>query len=166
MNGFSVKQVTDGILDRLTEEAARTPRRRVNLNLHQSYQDPCQRLFNAVEPGSYIRPHRHLSPPRAEAFIAIRGRLAVITFSDSGGLKEVLIFAPDSPLVGVEIEPGEWHSLVSLEEGSLVFEVKPGPYEPVSDKDWPSWAPAENSREAATYLARLESLAREALPRG
>jgi cupin fold WbuC family metalloprotein len=43
----------------LVERAQRSPRGRLNFNLHPQLDDPIQRLLNAGGPGSYIRPHRH-----------------------------------------------------------------------------------------------------------
>ena len=69
-------------LDDLTGKAKVSPRLRQHRNVHQSYQDACQRLFNAIEPGSYIRPHRHASNPREELQIAVRGVMALVTFDE------------------------------------------------------------------------------------
>ncbi|MEJ2470253.1 MAG: WbuC family cupin fold metalloprotein [Desulfuromonadales bacterium] len=142
-------------LDRLSRDAAATARRRMNLNLHDDYTDPCQRLFNAMEPGTYIRPHRHLDPPKPECFMAIRGRMALITFADDGTIEAIVRFATRGAIAAIEIPPGIWHTLVSLESGSIFFETKPGPYVPLSDKDFAPWSPTEGCPEAALYLQEL-----------
>ena len=54
-----MKRLTADILIALRAEAAASPRRRKNFNLHASPDDPIQRLCNAFEPGTYVRPHRH-----------------------------------------------------------------------------------------------------------
>jgi cupin fold WbuC family metalloprotein len=36
---------------------------------------------------------------------------------------------------GVHIPAGQWHSLEVLQSGSVIFEVKDGPYEPLGDDD-------------------------------
>jgi cupin fold WbuC family metalloprotein len=69
-------------LDDLTNQAKDSPRLRQHRNVHQSYQEASQRLFNAIEPGSYIRPHRHASDPREELLVAVRGVMALVTFDD------------------------------------------------------------------------------------
>jgi cupin fold WbuC family metalloprotein len=71
-----MKILNSALLADLTAQAQANPRLRQNLNLHADYDEPCQRLLNAIEPGSYIRPHRHLTDPKPECFIGIRGRLA------------------------------------------------------------------------------------------
>ncbi len=157
-----MKTIDDKLLDALILEARSHPRLRKNHNLHQSYDEPCQRLLNAVEPGSYVRPHRHLTPPKPETFLALRGRLAVLTFVDTGDIEQMVFVAPGSISVGADIPAGAWHTLLSLEPGSVFFETKPGPYRPPSDKDWAPWAPAEGSPAAEAYLKQLTDRVKEA----
>jgi len=142
-------------LDALSRTALTNPRLRQNLNLHADYADPCQRLFNAVEPESYIRPHRHADPPKPECFLAVRGRFQLLLFDDGGRVTQVVDLAPDGPVVAIDLAAGVWHTIIALEAGSIFFETKPGPYVAMVDKDFAPWAPAEGSSEATTYLARL-----------
>ena len=123
-----VRIITPSDLASLSRAAADNPRRRQNLNLHGDYADPCQRLFNAVEPGSYIRPHRHSNPPKSECFLAVRGRFVLLLFDDQGRVTDRLKVAPDGPAVAAEVPAGIWHMLIALEPGSVFFEAKPGPY--------------------------------------
>ena len=64
--------------------------------------------------------------------------------------------APNSDNVGCEIEPRTWHTVVSLEPGSIVYEVKQGPYDPETDKEFASWAPAEGEERVKEYLEKLK----------
>ena len=147
-----VRLLTPADLDALSGAAAATPRGRLNLNLHDDYADPCQRLFNAVEPDSYLRPHRHTDPPKPECFVAVRGRFHLLIFDDAGAVVERIELAPHGPVVAADVPAGAWHAIVALEPGSIFFETKPGPYTPLTDKDFASWAPAEGSAEARVYL--------------
>lgn len=149
---MSVRLVTPSELDALSGAARANPRRRLNLNLHTDYADPCQRLFNAVEPKSYLRPHRHTEPPKSECFVAVRGRFHLLIFDDAGRVVERIELAPCGPVVAVDVPAGAWHAVVALEPGSVFFETKPGPYAPLTDKDFAPWAPAEGSAEAEGYL--------------
>lgn len=142
-------------LDQLSRAAAESERRRKNLNLHGDYADVCQRLFNAMEPGTYIRPHRHLGPPKAECFLAIRGRMALVVFADNGEIEQVVEFGTGCDVLAVDLPAGIWHSMLALEAGSIFFETKPGPYIPHSAKDLAPWAPAEGTTEAVEFLAGL-----------
>lgn len=152
--------ITQNLLDELTEAAKASDRLRKNRNFHESYEELCQRLLNAVEPGSYVRPHRHLSPPKPETFVGLRGRMALVTFEEDGRIERIVPFGPGLEMIGVDIPAGVWHSIVSLESGSVFFETKPGPYHPAPEQDWAPWAPAEGSAEAAAYLAELEARVR------
>jgi cupin fold WbuC family metalloprotein len=108
-----------------------------------------------MEPNSYIQPHRHLSDPKAEAFIGIRGRMALLIFSDDGRIEQVYPFGPNEDVVGVDLPPGIWHTVVSLEAGSIFYETKPGPFNPINPKDFAPWAPEGTSPEALEYLQSL-----------
>lgn len=152
---MTVRLVTPFDLDALSVAARANPRRRLNLNLHVDYADPCQRLFNAVEPDSYLRPHRHTEPPKPECFVAVRGRFQLLIFDDAGQIVERIEISPCGPVVAADVPAGAWHAVVALEPGSVFFETKPGPYAPLTDKDFASWAPAEGSAEAAAYLRSL-----------
>lgn len=152
-----------GALVPLTAELAATalaysrssPRRRVILPFHEHPSDPLHRMFNAVQPGSYVRPHRHLDPPRAEAWLLLRGAAAFFTFEDDGRVRDCLRIAAGSDVFGVDLAPGIYHSFIALEPDTLIYEVKPGPYEPSNDKTFPLWAPAEGSPETEPYAAAL-----------
>ncbi len=158
-----MKVINQDILDQLSREASVSPRLRKNLNMHDDYADPCQRLFNAMEIGSYIRPHRHIDPPKTECFMAIRGKMALVVFDDEGKVEHVLPFGNGCDVKAIELSAGEWHSLIVLEAGSIFFETKPGPYAPLSDKDFAPWAPAEDSQGAARYLSALAETVADSL---
>lgn len=146
-----MKIIDQGALSRLSADAAERPRRRANWNLHPTLDDPIQRFFNAMEPGTYVRPHRHEGVHRWECFFAIRGSAAIVTFSDDGVLRERVVIAADGDNLGLEIPPGAWHALASLQSGTILLELKPGPYEPMTDKDFASWAPEEGDPDAAAF---------------
>ncbi len=146
-------------LENLTREAKGGPRRRQHRNVHESYLDPCQRLFNAIEPGSYIRPHRHAADPREELLVAIRGAMALVTFNDEGAVRGVLRLSADGyggdVVVGAEVPANVWHTVVALESGCVLLEVKAGPFNPNQPKDLAGWAPEEGTSEASIYLREL-----------
>ncbi len=143
-------------LKALTNDAATSARRRQHRNIHQHYQEPCQRLFNAIEPDSYIRPHRHASDPRDELLIAVRGVMALITFDDHGTVTGLVRFGSEKYekdiAVGAEVPANTWHTVVALEPGCVLLEVKAGPYDPSQPKDLAPWAPEEGSDLAQNYL--------------
>ena len=146
-------------LDDLTRKAKVSPRLRQHRNVHQSYQDASQRLFNAIQPGSYIRPHRHASDPRDELLIAVRGVMALVTFDDQGSVTKVLRFGTqsygDEMAVGAEVSSITWHTVIALEPRCVLLEVKAGPFDPNRPKNLAPWAPEEGCDEASAYLGRL-----------
>ncbi len=146
------KRLTDVQLDALSAEAARRERLRLNHNCHASLDDPIQRLCNAFEPGTYVRPHRHLQEDRWELFVALRGRALVLTFDESGVVIERITLGGEMDARVVEIAPGVVHAIASLEAGTILFEVKAGPYEVMTDKDFASWAPKEGDVASADLV--------------
>lgn len=144
--------------------AAENPRRREIHRFHADDADNLHRMLNALEPDSYVRPHRHLDPPKSEVFLIMRGRLGVVLFGDDGSVTEdgLILLDAGRGVYGVDIRPGAWHAVVSLEPGTVVYEVKPGPYSPVTDKDFAPFAPPDGAPEAAAYLAALEDRLRRA----
>ncbi len=117
-----MKIVDKKAIQSLCLEARKSPRLRQNLNLHNSYEDVSQRLLNAMEPGSYIRPHRHLGDSKEECFIGIQGRVALIIFDDKGSITSRIPLGPAEDTVCVDVPIGVWHTVVALEPRSVFFE--------------------------------------------
>jgi cupin fold WbuC family metalloprotein len=138
-------------LTSLSAEARLSPRRRQNRNLHEM-DDAVHRLFNAIEPGSYVRPHRHLCPPKTETMVVVSGRLGLLVFDEHGAVQEKTVLEAGGATFGVDVPAGAWHSFVSLAPGTVVFEAKEGPYVPPGGSDSAVWAPEEGSPEAATQI--------------
>lgn len=153
-----VRIIGQELLDNVTREAAASARLRKNFNLHAGDEARCHRLFNAMEPDSYIPPHCHLGPEKDETIICVRGRLGVIFFDERGGVLEQAVLTPGGDTFAVHVPTGEFHTFVSLENGTVFFESKAGPYRPMSPEEKAPWAPGEGSPEAAAYLAALRDL--------
>ena len=150
-----MKIVTRDLLSQLSNEARISPRLRKNYNLHAANESHCHRLFNAIEPASYIRPHRHLDSEKDEAFILICGRLGIITFSDNGDVLETVILSHREGVLAADIPHGVYHTAVSLETGTVFFEAKAGPYLPLSELEIASWAPGDGDEAAPAFLEKL-----------
>lgn len=136
-----MKIIDINLLDQVTDEAKKSPRLRMNYNFHESLDDPINRLLNAMEPGTYIPPHRHLNPDKREIFIVLRGSLLVLLFDDNGNVTDARTVDPLSGTFGMEIDSRVWHSFIILEEGTVVYEIKDGPYAPLTSDNLASWAP-------------------------
>ena len=125
--------LTSAILDRLTEQAATSPRLRMNYNLHQSFDEPVQRMFNALEPGTDIPVARH--PESGETLIMLRGSLRVLIYDDRKNLTEETVISAGTDNIGYHIPKGIWHKVESLEHGTVCFETREGPYRPLAECD-------------------------------
>jgi len=121
-------------LDKLTEEAKASPRLRMNYDLRNSSADQSQRMLNAIEPGSVVPIHRHQKS--SETVVCLRGRLVEEYYDDLERIcTEAIELSPNGPVVALNIPAGQWHSVRVLESGTVIMEVKDGPYEPTSPVD-------------------------------
>lgn len=120
-------------LENLTEKACENQRLRINYNLHESLEAPVQRLFNAMEPGTVLPIHRHVDT--AETYLVVRGALKVLVYAADGTLTEERELNPDKGNYGAHVPAGQWHTVEILEKGTVIFEVKQGPYRPLSEED-------------------------------
>jgi cupin fold WbuC family metalloprotein len=145
-----VRLIDQALLDELSAEAATSPRLRKNRNFHPSDDFVSHRLLNAVEPGSYVMPHRHLAADKDETIVVLRGRFGVLLFDDAGKVVRKLLLEAGGPVQGVDLPHGTWHTLVALETGSVFFEAKAGPYAPLSEAERAPWAPTEIETAAAS----------------
>jgi len=148
-----MKIIDDSDLQELIDSARASQRKRKNHNLHPLLEDPVQRLCNAFEPGTYIRPHRHPEAGKWELFVMLKGVAAVLLFDDSGRVTQRITLSAQGPVRIIEIPPNTWHTLVALQSGTVLFEVKQGPYSALTDKDFASWAPQENTAQVAEFVA-------------
>lgn len=153
----SAELLNRALFDSLLAKAAASPRRRINHNFHTSMADNPHRFLNVLLAGTYITPHRHLKPPKAESFILLEGELLFILFRDDGEFDAVhrLQAGGGAIPVGIDILPGVWHTIIVQGAHAVCFEVKPGPYEPSDDKEFAPFAPAEGTPGATEYLAEL-----------
>lgn len=150
--------ITRDLIAQVSAEAAHNPRLRKNYNIHPSLESRCHRLLNAIEPGSYIRPHCHLDPEKDEAFILMSGTLGVVTFSADGEVVEKVLLSHDSGNLAADIPHGVYHTALSLESGTVFYEIKAGPYRQLNEEETGSWAPEESDPQAHAFLMSLQRL--------
>ena len=127
-------KITQAILDDLTAKAKESPRLRMNLDLRDSAEDSSQRMLNAIEPGSPLPVHRHQNT--SETVVCLRGRLVEEFYDDlERTCTERIELSPNGSVVALNIPAGQWHTLRSLESGSVILEVKDGKFAPLEDVD-------------------------------
>ena len=123
--------IDQNILDSLTTAAQASPRLRMNMDLRNSPEDKSQRMLNAIEPGSVMPVHRHSKS--SETVVILRGRIQWRFYDDAGNETERVTLDADGEPRMLNVERDRWHSLVSLESGSVLFECKDGAYEPLGE---------------------------------
>lgn len=140
----------------LAQRAAAAPRRRLNHNLHASQETPVHRIFNAIQPDSYVQPHCHLEPDKDETVVVLQGCMGLLEFDPDGRIlaRHVL-----GPTMTATIPAKVLHGWCCLKPDTVFFEAKAGPYAPLSDAERAIFAPREGSPDAPAALARLIALA-------
>ncbi len=147
--------INDQLVQTVIDKAAVSPRKRMNHNFHPQLDDPLQRMLNCLEPGTYIQPHKHENPDKCEAFILLKGKVLVVEFDNDGNVTSHTILKAGTGVYGAEIAPCIYHCIIPLEPGSVVYEVKNGPYSPLDDKNFAAWAPKEGAEGCQAYLDNL-----------
>ncbi len=127
-------KITQALLDELTAKAKALPRLRMNYDLRNSDKDQSQRMLNALEPGTPLPIHRHHKT--TETVVCLRGRLVEEYYDElERTCTEAIELSPNGPIVALNIPAGQWHTVRVLESGTVIMEVKDGPYEPQSPED-------------------------------
>ena len=127
-------KITQAILDDLTEKAKESPRLRMNLDLRNSDEDTSQRMLNAIEPDSVVPIHRHQKS--SETVVCLRGRVVEEFYDELERIcTESIELTPNGPIVAINIPIGQWHTIRSMESGSVILECKDGKFEPLSEAD-------------------------------
>ena len=125
--------IDEALLNDLSEQAKVSPRLRMNYNFHQSLDDKCHRMLNAVEPGTEMPIHRHHAS--SETVVILRGKIRWIFYDDQGRITESTELRSDGDIRMLNVEKDRWHSLECLESGSVLYESKDGPYHPLEEDE-------------------------------
>jgi cupin fold WbuC family metalloprotein len=155
-----LQRLDQALFDAVALQAREAPRRRRNHNLHQE-SEVVQRFLNVLQPGTYVRPHRHLREQPGtgfECFVVLQGEIGLLLLDGDGTVIERLRLQAGGPLRGIELAEGQFHTLVALSAAAVMFELKQGPYQPTSDKDFLHQYPAEGTAAAADQERRWRAL--------
>lgn len=147
--------INDKLIRPVIAKANVSPRWRMNYNFHPKLDDPLQRMLNCLEPDTYIQPHKHENPDKCEAFILLKGKILVVEFDNVGHVVSHAVLEAGTGTYGAEIAPRIYHCIIALETGSVVYEVKNGPYSPLDDKNFATWAPREGEDGCKAYKEYL-----------
>ena len=125
--------IDNKILDELSEQAKANPRLRQAMDLRNSPEDLSQRMLNALEPGTVMPIHRHHAS--SETVVILRGRILWMFYDENGNETERVTLDANGDVRMLNIERDRWHSLVCLEEGSVLYESKNGAYQPLAEDE-------------------------------
>lgn len=151
-------KIDDSIINNLLAEGRTSQRKRKNFNFHPDASDPMHRMLHSTNTDTYVQPHKHEDPDKTEAFIILKGKVLIVEFNEEGTIIDHLIMDPEAGNYGAEIPPRVWHTLITLEDDSLIYEVKNGPWDPADDKFFATWAPEEGSHDCMDYNREILSL--------
>ena len=160
----AVQPISRALVSALIAQAGESGRRRINHNFHRSLEENPNRFLNVMLKDAYFTPHRHISPPKPEAFLVLEGSVLCVIFDDDGGIREVHKMG-EGENYGVDVGAGIWHTILVLSDTAVCYEVKPGPYVQASDKEFAPWAPREGDPQANAYAAALKEKALAAVNR-
>ena len=125
--------IDKNLLDTVSAAAKSSERLRMNHNFHETLEAPCQRMLNALEPGTFVPIHRHIHT--AETYILLRGKLKIFFYNEEKVIIDEEVLDQSHGCFGVHIPAGVWHSMEVLESGTIIFETKDGPYTPITEQD-------------------------------
>ena len=117
------------ILDELSAKAKENPRLRQSMDLRNGPEDLSQRMLNALEQGTVMPIHRHLSS--SETVAILRGKICWHFYDEDGNKTESVVLDAQGEPRCLNVEKGRWHSLECLESGSVLLECKDGAYAPL-----------------------------------
>lgn len=148
-------QLSDEMIEEGIKASRESDRKRIILPIHRKQEAEVQRMINFLQPGTYIRPHKHPLPHATESLIIMSGSIRFFTFDESGTvISETEINSKPVPGV-LDIEPRVWHSFIVLEENTILFECKKGPYNAQTDKTFAEWSPEEGSAGVRDWIESL-----------
>lgn len=126
-------EINKSLLDNLLEQAAASPRLRMNFDLRTSPEDSSQRMLNALLPGTELPIHRHTKT--TETLVLLRGKMEEV-FYEENPLRETsrVLLEASGDIPGLSIPVGQWHT-VNVLEPTVILECKDGKYEPLSQED-------------------------------
>ena len=131
-------------------------RRRIILPLHRRQEAPVQRMVNFLQPDTYIRPHLHPREDATESITMMQGRIGFLVFDEKGGVEQMIPLGGEGEPKVIDLEPRVCHSFVVLEDDTVIFESKRGPYDTERDKTFADWSPEEGSDEAMAWIREMK----------
>ena len=130
-------------------------KRRARINAHPDGEDALHEMIIAIDPSSYIRPHKH--PGKSEAFHIIEGEVDIVVFTDDGEIDRIVPLGPPGSgrAFYYRMSMAFFHTLIIRSDILIVHEITNGPFRP-SATVFADFAPDDREAEkAAAYQAEL-----------
>lgn len=159
MDPLPIKRLTQELMEAIAQQARTSPRLRQNYNFHE-LPERVQRFLNVLQPGTYVRPHRHVRMPGIhgfEFFLVIQGALGLILLDENGQMLHTERISAAGNTRAIELAEGTYHTLVALEPDTIMLELKEGPYDRPTDKEFLGMFPHEGTGEARQWVERWQS---------
>lgn len=133
------------LFDKIQLLAEESPRRRMNYDLRtqadapagvgsSEWADQSQRMLNVLMTDTVIPIHRHTET--SETVIVCRGKVREEFYDADGNKTAEFVMEASGDCPGIQVPMGQYHTLVCLEDGSVIFEAKDRAYDPVETEDF------------------------------
>ncbi len=158
METLPIKRLTQDLLDAIAEEARASSRQRLNYNFHE-HPERVQRFLNVLQPGTYVRPHRHLRSQGVngfEFFLVLQGAIGLLVLDAEGNILHTERVSANGNTRAIELAEATYHTLVALEPNTVMLELKEGPYDRTTDKEFLEQFPLEGESGTQTWIEQWE----------
>jgi cupin fold WbuC family metalloprotein len=150
-----IAAIGQGELNTLRAAVKSSAKRRARINTHPDGDDALHEMIIAIDPTSYIRPHKH--PGKSEAFHIIEGEVDIVVFTDTGEIDRIVPLGP--PGSGrsfyYRMSSAFFHTLIIRSDVLIVHEITNGPFRPAATV-FADFAPDDREPEkAAAYQVEL-----------
>lgn len=133
------------LFDEILEKAQSSHRRRMNYDLRTQaevpagvgsaeWADQSQRMLNVLMTDTVIPIHRHTET--SETVIVCRGKVREEFYDAEGNKTAEFVMEAGGECPGIQVPMGQYHTLVCLEDGSVIFEAKDRAYDPVGTEEF------------------------------
>jgi cupin fold WbuC family metalloprotein len=150
-----ISAIGESELNALRAAVKASAKRRARINTHPDGEDALHEMIIAIDPSSYIRPHKH--PGKSEAFHIVEGEVDIVVFKDDGEIDQIVpLGAPGSGRsFYYRMSKPFFHTLIIRSDVLIVHEITNGPFRP-QGTIFAGFAPDDSeAEEAAAYQADL-----------
>ena len=127
-------KLDNNLFDTVLEKAFDSPRRRMHYDLRTSEYDTSQRMLNVMMSDTVIPIHRHNDT--SEIVVVCRGKVREEFYDAEGNKTAEFVLEAGGECPAVQVPKGQYHTLICLEDGSVIFEAKDGAYNPRTTEDY------------------------------